>query len=286
MPRVSVVVPAHNRTTMLVEAAQSVLTQTFRDIELIIVASAATPETLETAHRIAATDSRCRVVDLRKDSLPAARNAGIEAAGGEWVAFLDDDDLWLPNKLERQLSVDADMVNCDFIERGGALDGIMRRIRPPDGLSIAEGFVLANYGAASASGAIVKTHLIRSLGGFDEKLQGCEDWDMWRRFSWHHRVVFIDEALVIISRHGGAMQAQRHPLHTSHVLKLIFDTPKHLRHMIPQVWVRYLGSVFEWLNERSGGVPRNIVASVYEWLNERSGGLARKIVRYIKAALS
>ena len=82
------------------------------------------------------------------------------------------------------------------------------------------------------------------------------------------------------------MQAQRHPLHTSHVLKLIFDTPKHLRHMIPQVWVRYLGSVFEWLNERSGGVPRNIVASVYEWLNERSGGLARKIVRYIKAALS
>jgi glycosyltransferase involved in cell wall biosynthesis len=258
MPLVSVVIPTHNRTTTLVEAAGSVLSQTVSDIELIIVASASTAETLETARQIAATDRRCSVIDLRKDSLAGARNAGIMAARGEWVAFLDDDDVWLPNKLERQLSVDADMVNCDFIESGGELDGHIRHVRPPAGLSIAEGFVFGNYGAASASGAMVRTNVIRSLNGFDETLNGCEDWDMWRRISWWQRVVFLDEALVVISRHTGSMQVKKRALFYKsflmHTFKTIRDTPQHLRHMIkPLMILRIRSAISHIANRMSGG---------------------------------
>jgi glycosyltransferase involved in cell wall biosynthesis len=251
MPLVTVVIPTHSRTDMLIGAARSALNQTFRDIELLIVASAATFHTLATANKIASTDPRCRVVTIEKDSLAAARNAGIKEALGEWVAFLDDDDLWLPNKLERQLSVDADMVNCDFIERGGELDGVVRHIRPPAGLSIAEGFVFGNYGAASASGAMVRTDVIRSLNGFDEALNGCEDWDMWRRISWRHRVVFLDEALVVISRNTGSMQVKRRALFYKsflmHTAKTIWEVPPHLRHMIkPLLASRWRSAISHW----------------------------------------
>lgn len=241
MPLVTAIIPTHSRTTMLREAAESVLSQTFTDIELLIIASAATQETIETAHDIATADQRVRVIVIEQDSLSAARNAGIKEARGEWCAFLDDDDLWLPTKIERQLSIDADMVNCDFIERGGEIE-VTRHIRPPTGLSIAEGFVLANYGAASGSGAMVRTEAIRGLGGFDEKLNGCEDWDMWRRISWHHRVVFLDEALVVISRHTGSMQMKRRSmLHFLHAMKTARDTPPHLRHMLRKLLLRSVG---------------------------------------------
>lgn len=255
MPVVTAIIPAHNRTDMLREAAQSVLTQTFSDIELIIVASAATAETIQTANQIAASDPRCRVLVIAKDSLAAARNAGINEADGEWVAFLDDDDIWLPNKIERQLSVDADMVNCDFIERGGELDGITRHIRPPEGLSIAEGFILANYGAASASGAMVRTVAIRAMGGFDEKLRGCEDWDMWRRLSWLHRIIFLDDVLVIVHRHDGAMQAKGRPwFHIAHTVKTILDTPPYLRHMVRRlIWIRLYSVFYHTMNRLTFG---------------------------------
>jgi glycosyltransferase involved in cell wall biosynthesis len=239
MPIVSAVIPTHSRTSMLKEAAHSVLNQSFSDLELIIAASSPTPECREMARFLEDSDPRCRLVEIEKDSLAAARNAGIEAAKGEWIAFLDDDDVWFANKIERQLSVNADMVNCDFIEQGGALDGVMRRVRPPKDLSIAEGFVLGNYGAASASGAMVKTNIIRELGGFDERLDGCEDWDMWRRISWHHKVIFMDEPLLFVSRHPGAMQAKAPRFfHPKHFIKTMGDTPPHLRHMLLQLIFR------------------------------------------------
>jgi glycosyltransferase involved in cell wall biosynthesis len=239
MPVVSAVIPTHSRTSMLEEAARSVLSQSFSDLELIIVASSPTPECREKARLLAGSDPRCRLVEIEKDSLAAARNAGIEAAKGDWIAFLDDDDVWFPNKIERQLSVSADMINCDFIERGGSMDGVTRKVRPPNELSIAEGFVLGNYGAASASGAMVKTSIIRDLGGFDERLNGCEDWDMWRRISWHHKVVFMDEPLLFVSRHPGAMQVKTPRLfHPQHFIKTIRDTPPHLRHMLVKLLFR------------------------------------------------
>src|SRR4051794_35141582 len=118
MPTVSAIIPTQRRPDMLREAAASVLGQTFRDLELIIVLNAASPEAVSAAEEMARSDERVRVVELKRGSLPAARNAGAIKALGVWVAFLDDDDIWLPTKIERQLlaasETRADMVNCDF----------------------------------------------------------------------------------------------------------------------------------------------------------------------------
>lgn len=243
MPLISVVIPSRNRPAMLREAVESVIAQTHREIEIIIVLTGADRETTLAARELEKRYPAIRVLETEPRNLAATRNAGLALASGEWVAFLDDDDLWLPTKLEKQmtkaLESGAEFVNCDFIERGGRMDGIVRHIRPPSGLSLAEGFVIGNYGAASASGALVRINAIRAQGGFDEDMDGCEDWDCWRRLSWRGRPVFLDEPLVVISRHGLSMQAQRRFLsHIRHALKTIGDTPPHLRHMLKRLVLR------------------------------------------------
>ena len=102
---------------MLTEAVQSVVSQTLKNIEIIIVLSAATDENRRAALELSRLH-RARVVEIAKPSLAAARNAGIATARADWIAFLDDDDIWLPGKLEAQLNAAAQtgaaLVSCDF----------------------------------------------------------------------------------------------------------------------------------------------------------------------------
>src|SRR5262249_43426495 len=117
MSLISVIIPTQNRPAMLKEAVASVLAQTFQDFELIVVLNGATPETAEVARELA-KNPKTKVVAMEKSTLAAARNRGLDAATGTWIAFLDDDDIWLPSKLEVQLDAaagaDADLVTCNF----------------------------------------------------------------------------------------------------------------------------------------------------------------------------
>src|ERR1700730_180314 len=102
--QVSVVIPTRNRPAMLGVAIDSVLAQTFTDYEIVVVINgpdnAATPQTFEVA-----TATGCRIVRIERAGIAVALNAGIEAARREWIAFLDDDDVWEPNRLEAELKV-------------------------------------------------------------------------------------------------------------------------------------------------------------------------------------
>jgi teichuronic acid biosynthesis glycosyltransferase TuaG len=101
---VSVVMPAHNSENSLTESVQSVLAQTYHDWELIIVDDASRDSTLTQARRFASDDPRIRILPLEQNvGVAEARNRGINAAIGQYLAFLDSDDLWLPNKLETQI---------------------------------------------------------------------------------------------------------------------------------------------------------------------------------------
>src|SRR5260221_8617571 len=102
-PLVSVVIPTHNRPDMLAEALASVRAQTFTDYEVLVVSNGEHHE-LRAVSRVVAHKHDCRYFELAKGAVSAARNFGVKQAKGEWIAFLDDDDLWLPNKLEQQLS--------------------------------------------------------------------------------------------------------------------------------------------------------------------------------------
>ena len=119
IPSVSVVIPTRNRPAWLQEAVESVLAQTMPDLEIIIVLNNATVEAVEMAKRLGA-DRRVRVIELPAVTVPAARNSGMAEARGEWIAFLDDDDIWLPQKLEIQLaaarSARAVILTCNFVQ--------------------------------------------------------------------------------------------------------------------------------------------------------------------------
>jgi glycosyltransferase involved in cell wall biosynthesis len=123
-PRVSVILPAYNAAAHLRRAVDSALAQTMADLEIVIVDDASTDATLEIAGRIAARDSRVRVLHNERNSGPSvSRNRAIAAARGEWIAILDADDSWFPERLERMLADagDADVVSDDLYTVRGAL---------------------------------------------------------------------------------------------------------------------------------------------------------------------
>ena len=122
-PRVSVILPAYNAAAHLRRAVDSALAQTMADLEIVIVDDASTDATLEIAGRIAAQDSRVRVLHNERNSGPSvSRNRAIAAARGEWIAILDADDSWFPERLERMLADagDADVVSDDLYTVRGA----------------------------------------------------------------------------------------------------------------------------------------------------------------------
>lgn len=118
-PLVSVIMPAYNAEKFIVEAIESVLSQTYSALELIVIDDCSTDTTLETALEYAKKDNRVRVIRNEKNSgVARTRNAGLDAAKGEFIALIDSDDLWLPEKLEKQMTVAentaADIVYCSY----------------------------------------------------------------------------------------------------------------------------------------------------------------------------
>jgi glycosyltransferase involved in cell wall biosynthesis len=198
MPIVSVVIPTRSRPAWLKEAVESVLAQTMTDLEIIIVLNNATVEAAEMARKLGVND-RVKVVELPAVTVPAARNFGMAQARGEWIAFLDDDDVWLPQKLQIQLaaarSASAEIVTCNFVQFSQRGDIVPSGLPPrPPGLSFAEALMLNNY-VGGGSALIVKTSIVRAIGGWDERISCC-DWDLWRRLSFDYEIHFVDQVLV------------------------------------------------------------------------------------------
>lgn len=249
MELVSAIIPAFNRPGMLKEAIESALAQTFENMEILVVLNGATPETVLMAGRFRA-DPKVRIVEIERSTLAAARNAGIELARGEWVAFLDDDDIWLPEKTAVQLAAahetGADLVSCDFVHFNDAGDVVESGLRAmPGGLTIAEALMLTNY-LSGGSAALVRTEAIRSLGGFDARLRASEDWDMWRRLSWDYKIHHVDRMLVKYRRHGSNLTSDPNVMLQAEARifsKLLEDTPEKLRHMFPAAKQQYFEAV-------------------------------------------
>lgn len=253
-PTVSVVVPTHCRPALLREALESVLAQTFRDYEVIVVSSN------EDADCRAQTRSTCeqfgfvmRACD--RGGVARARNVGARAARGVWLSFLDDDDVWLSTKLQKQLEAaadfGADMVACDYAEVGS--DGIavaMRRHRLK-GRSWTAATSFSSWWT-TPSATLISADAFRAVGGFCEWLRFGEDNDLWRRLSWRHRI-HQQNMVLVRYRHGGdhdSMTQRRRIMmiwHFIHLMKMRFDTPRDLRGELPPWtfilgWMAYLAS--------------------------------------------
>jgi hypothetical protein len=177
------------------------------DVEILVVDDASTDGTPERVERTG--DSRTRVIRRGTSGGPgAARNAGIAAARGEWIAFLDDDDLWSPRKLRAQLdaaeAAGVTMVYADAI----ALDdkfAVIEALPGPDPSDLADALMLGGAIPAGSSNVMMHASLIGRLGGFDEGLSQLADWDLWIRAAATTTTARCPEVLVGYVHHAGSM---------------------------------------------------------------------------------
>lgn len=211
-PRVSVVLPTYGRPDLLDRAISTVVDQTFSDWELIVVDDngAGTPVQEQTATVVAGmgTDPRVKyVVHEQNRGGGAARNTGIARAQGAFVAFLDDDDAWEPQKLERQLARFAEgpsevaLVYCRMrtVDERAGIVGTWQT----DGASHSVRRLLERNTVGSTSAVMVRRQALADVGGFDESLPSKQDIDLYVRLAQLHEFAFVDEVLLTRYLHGG-----------------------------------------------------------------------------------
>lgn len=204
-PLVSVVLPTHNRVTFLGRAIKSVLEQTERNIELIVVDDASTDATPGLLNQLVNSDPRIKIL-RNPESLGGggARNAGIAASSGEWVAFLDDDDEWVKTKLRRQLdTIEAcpSAVACSCAFEQHFTSGVSRTVMLPENVTLQQ--LLRGSVLGGASMCLCSREALVKIGGFDTKFKSGQDWDLWVRLRLEGNIVVCNEVLVKYQAHDG-----------------------------------------------------------------------------------
>ncbi|MBI4550265.1 MAG: glycosyltransferase family 2 protein [Candidatus Omnitrophica bacterium] len=199
-PLVSVILPTWNRRSFLEKAVESVRLQTFPHWELWVIDDGSTDGT---GGLFPAADPRIQYVYQANAGVAAARNAGIRRARGEWIAFLDSDDRWLPGKLERQMKFHENhphrISQTDEIWiRNGKRVNAMKKHEKKGGPIFESCLKLC---LISPSCALLSKKLIDETGLFDESFEVCEDYEYWLRVTARHPVGLVDEKLVV--KHGG-----------------------------------------------------------------------------------
>lgn len=200
MPLVSVIIPTYNRADVLGRAVRSVLCQTFKDLELIVVDDGSTDSTCEV---LGAFDRKVRTVSQPNRGVSAARNAGIAKARGELLAFLDSDDEWMPEKLARQTVLypndDAYFIcHTDEIWLRNGKEVPQKSIHRKQGGWFFERAL--ERCLISPSSVMISRRLLDQTGSFDEDLCAAEDYDLWLRITGFYAVDFVPEPLVV--KHG------------------------------------------------------------------------------------
>ena len=211
MPRVSVIVPTHNRALSLCRAVDSVLNQSFRDLEVLIIDDASTDHTADFVADCG--DDRVRYYrhdENRGES--ASSNTGLLLARGEYIAFLHDDDVWLREKLAKQVSLlDASGPQVGAVYTGYIRSDLNSGRQIATVLPKERGDVLRALCAGNCIGGpsvvLVRRDCFERVGRFDEQLVAWPDYDMWIRLARQYHFDFVREPLVLYSDHNDSLSA-------------------------------------------------------------------------------
>lgn len=199
--RVSVIIPTHNRAHTLGGALDSVLRQTLPASEVIVVDDGSSDDT---AALMREQYPQCRFIQQSNRGVSAARNRGIDEARGEWLAFLDSDDEWLPGKLAAQHQALQQAPGCRICHteeiwiRNGRRVNAMRKHEKSGGQIYSRCLPLC---VISPSSVLISHDLLAAHGRFDESLPACEDYDLWLRLCAHESVSFVEEPQIV--KYGG-----------------------------------------------------------------------------------
>ncbi|HEY4639727.1 MAG TPA: glycosyltransferase [Thermoanaerobaculia bacterium] len=209
VPRVSVLLPAWNGETFLAEAMESIVRQTFRSFELIVIDDGSTDGTAAIAEDFAARDERVRLIRRPHEGLSPALNAGIKAARGEYLARMDADDISAPDRLQKQVAfLDA---HPDCVAAGAWIEvidetrrkiGVKTFVTTHDEIFSA---LLRGISPMAHPTVVARADAIRAAGGYDASRYPSEDLDLWFRLGETGRLANLGEVLLQHRRHKAAI---------------------------------------------------------------------------------
>ncbi len=198
---ISIIIPTFNRSALLKRALETVYKQTISNYEVIVIDDGSSDDTEE---MMQAEFPSARYYYQSNTGVSSARNKGLELAVGEWIAFLDSDDEWLPEKLDKQfalLKLNPTEKICHTEEiwvRNGVRVNQMKKHRKTGGWIFPQCLPLC---AMSPSSIVIHRSIFDDVGGFDAGLPACEDYDLWLRITAKYPVLYIEEPQII--KYGG-----------------------------------------------------------------------------------
>ncbi|SEA45066.1 Glycosyltransferase involved in cell wall bisynthesis [Desulfuromusa kysingii] len=258
----SVIVPVYNGEKFIKETLESALDQVNVDFEIIVIDDGSTDNTRKIVRSFG---EKVTLYEQKNSGVSVARNFGSSKANGEYLAFLDADDIWMPDKLKKQqdkLSNGCDLVYTDRYNIGeiGDLPQIHSDIcEMPEG-DIFEKLLCGNF--ITNSSVVVKKTIYEKFGGYDDKLYTCEDWALWLTISAYHNIGVCLEPLVKYRFHAGGKSRnyKRQALTRNEIIRSILNTPRGLqltRISIAKIWSKtYRTSA--WASASSGDLVMSI----------------------------
>ncbi|MEH2271815.1 MAG: glycosyltransferase [Nostoc sp.] len=265
LPKISVIIPAYNSEKTITHTIQSVLNQTFTDLELIVINDGSQDSTLEVVTKI--QDSRIKVFSYSNAGGNVSRNRGLHHSVGEFISFLDADDLWTPDKLQSQLKALQENVNAkvayswtDYINANGQFILSGKRINVNE--NVYEKLLLNNFLENGSNPLICRKALI-TLGGFDESLNAAQDWDMWLRLASKFDFICVPSVQILyrISANSVSSNLVRQEKTCLQVLERAYKEKPSLRDAtrttLKQNWNISLANLYKYLTCKALQKPFN-----------------------------
>ena len=278
-PKVSILIPVYRGECFIARTIESALGQSHRNIELIII-NDGSPDDSATIIRPYLSDRRVKYIEQANAGVAAARNTGIHAASGDLIALLDQDDLWLPDKLERQIfflhnNPTVGMVHTDYAYIDN-LDSVINNKTPdswpaaPESLSF-RGVFTRNPVAALT--AVIRRRCLDVVGLFNEELHGTDDYELWLRISAKFRIGYIPEVLALYRLHEANVSRDKLKMELLELAAIQSVIAK-----IPDIKKIIGGSI---IRARLFELNFNI-ARFYEWLHQDSKSAQKYYLNAIK----
>ncbi|MCT7955975.1 glycosyltransferase family 2 protein [Laspinema palackyanum] len=285
MPTISVIIPAYNAEKFIKGTIISVLNQTFRDLELIVINDGSTDGTLEVVSSF--DDARVQVFSYPNSGPQKSRNRGIDKARGEYLSFLDADDLWTPDKLERQLQALQDNPDAavayswtDFInESGERLPGGQHFKFTKD---VYERLLLGDF-IGSGSNPLIRREALLSVGPFDESLVGGQDWEMWLRLAAQYQFVVVPSSQVFYRQSANSWSSylkRQEQGYNQVIEKCLANAPEKIKKLRPKI----IGNRYKFLTFDALQYGKNrqdsMMAARFLWiaLKNQPGFLKNKMI--------
>lgn len=257
MTIISVIIPAYNAQRTILATIESVQQQTFKDIEIIVINDGSSDRTLDRLETV--NDQRLKVYSYPNGGLPTARNRGIALAKGQYLSFIDADDLWTPDKLEKQLAALqanpkasvayswlAVMLESDkYIDDPRLFSG--KRVAFTGDVYTK---LLVNNFIGNGSNILVKKEAIDLVGNFDPSFKSCEDWDYYLRLAAKCSFAVVPEHQILYRKSAGTISSKGLVMETEglKVIDKVYQTvPQKLQHLKKRSianFYRYCGKIY------------------------------------------